>query len=75
VQPHLLSEELSFFIYLLEKYAEYKQISTAEALRLWEQNDTRRFVLDSYEMYHQEALTNAFREIDYHRENGRPLYT
>lgn len=59
-----MNKETEFFIYLLEKYAEYKKISTTDVLNTLEQLDLTDFIYNMYERYHTEAIENAFKDID-----------
>ena len=59
-----MNKETEFFIYLLEKYAEYKKISTPDVLNTLEQLDLTNFIYNMYERYHMEAIENAFKDID-----------
>lgn len=56
--------ETEFFIYLIEKYAEYKKISTTDILNTLERLDLTEFIYKMYERYHTEAIENAFKDID-----------
>lgn len=59
-----LRKENEFFIYLLERYAEYKNRNTVDVLNEWEKLDLTQFIFDMYEFYHIERLQNAFEDID-----------
>ena len=59
-----MSRESSFFIYLIERYAAYKQTSADKVLALWDSLDLTDFIYDMYELYHCERLQNAFDDID-----------
>ncbi len=59
-----MSKESEFFIYLLERYAEYKNQSADVVLKQWDNLGLTQFVYDMYEMYHCERLQNAFEDID-----------
>lgn len=59
-----LRKENEFFIYLLERYAEYKNRNTIDVLNEWEKLDLTQFIFDMYELYHIERLQNAFEDID-----------
>jgi len=59
-----LSNETSFFIYLLEKYSEYKGISATDCLQHFEQMQMIDYIKQMYPMYHTERLENAFSDID-----------
>ncbi len=59
-----MGKEMEFFIFLLENYAEYKNTTADEVLRLWDKLGLTDFIYDMYEMYHIERLENAFDDID-----------
>lgn len=58
------NRETEFFIYLIEKYAEYKKISTTDILNTLERLDLTEFIYKMYERYHTEAIENAFKDIE-----------
>ena len=49
-----MSREFSFFIYLLERYAEH----------LGAEKGLVDYVIGMYELYHVEAIENAFADLD-----------
>ena len=53
-----------FFVYLLEKYAEYKKASAANILKNFDQTNLTDYIKQMYPMYHTERLENAFVDID-----------
>jgi len=59
-----MSNEIAFFAYLLEKYAEYKNENTADMLAKWEQSNLIEYIMQMYQMYHTERIENAFADID-----------
>ncbi len=59
-----MSKESEFFIYLLERYAEYKNTSADLVLKQWDSLELTQFIYDMYEIYHCERLQNAFEDID-----------
>ena len=59
-----MNKETEFFIYLLEKYAEYKNISTTDVLNTLDELGLTDFIYNMYERYHCEAIENAFKDID-----------
>ncbi|WP_386696954.1 DUF3791 domain-containing protein [Lonepinella sp. MS14436] len=59
-----MSKESEFFIYLLERYAEYKHQSADVVLKQWDNLGLTQFIYDMYGMYHCERLQNAFDDID-----------
>ena len=60
----LLSKEMKFFLYLLEKYAEWKNENAKNILEKWDRLGVTEKIFDMYEMYHIEALQNAFEDIE-----------
>ena len=59
-----MSKPSEFFIYLIERYAAYKNTSADKILALWDKLDLTDFIYDMYEIYHCERLQNAFDDID-----------
>lgn len=59
-----MSKESEFFIYLIERYAEYKNSSAPEILSQWDKLGITDLIYNLYEMYHCESLENAFEDID-----------
>lgn len=59
-----MTKQSNFFIYLLERYAEYKNCSAIEILNQWESLNLTQFIYDMYDLYHIERLQNAFDDID-----------
>ena len=68
-----MSRESSFFIYLIERYAAYKQTSADKVLAIWDRLELTDFIYDMYEVYHSERLQNAFDDIDALMETRTPL--
>ncbi len=58
------SEEMRFFIYLLELYASYKQMKTGDVLKAWDTKNITQRIYDNYWIYHTERPENAFADID-----------
>lgn len=59
-----MTKETIFFIYLLERFAEYKNKPSYEVLSEWDALELTDFIYDMYEIYHCERLQNAFDDID-----------
>ena len=59
-----MNKEMKFFIYLLEKYAEYKNTTADEVLNMFDNLKITDLIYDMYEQYHTEAIENAFEDID-----------
>lgn len=59
-----MSKEMDFFIFLLEQYAKYKNSSADKILKQWDELNITDYIYNMYELYHIEALENAFSDID-----------
>jgi hypothetical protein len=59
-----LSNETFFFVYLLEKYAEYKNTTAPNMLRYFDYMHLTEYINGMYQIYHTERLENAFEDID-----------
>lgn len=59
-----MSEEIEFFSYLLEYYANYKEKATGDVLKEWDDHNITQEIYDSYWEYHTERIENAFEDID-----------
>ena len=75
-----MSAKMEFFSFLLEEYAEYKNMTAPEILKIWDKTvlfeklTLTNYILEKYFVYHIEAIENAFKDIDHLLETGRPLY-
>lgn len=59
-----MADEMKFFLYLIERYSAYKERSTGDVLKEWDEHGITQEIYDNYEMYHQERLENAYADID-----------
>lgn len=59
-----MRKETEFFIYLIEKYAEYRNETAPQILKERDEKHLTDFIYDMYEIYHIERLKNAFKDID-----------
>ena len=59
-----MSKEGEWFIYLLERDADFKKEKASEILKLWDRIGLTNLIYDLYEIYHVERLENAFEDID-----------
>lgn len=59
-----MAREMQFFMYLIERYAEYKNSTAGDILTLWDELNISKHIYDMYELYHCEAIENAFADID-----------
>ena len=69
-----MSEEFLFFSYLVESYAQNKGMAPADVLNLWKEHGITDFIYGMYEMYHSEAIENAYADIDSLIATGRPAW-
>lgn len=69
-----MSEEMSFFIYLLEQYASYRNAKTGDILQEWERHHLVKKIYDNYWGYHTERLENAFADIDSLLKTGKSAW-
>jgi len=59
-----ISDKSEFFIFLLEKYAESKEMPAKTVLNLWKKNNILEYIDNMYEQYHSERIENAIQDID-----------
>lgn len=59
-----MAEEMKFFMYLLECYADYKNMKSGDILKKWEESGITQKIYDNYWIYHTERLENAYMDID-----------
>jgi hypothetical protein len=69
-----LRKEFMFFTYLIESYAAYKNETPASVLKQLDDKNLTEFVFDMYEMYHTEAIENAFMDLDSLIATGKPAW-
>ena len=69
-----LSKEMDFFIFLLDHYAAYKNSSADKILKELDEKNLTDFVYSMYEMYHSEAIENAYKDIDSLLLTGKPAW-
>lgn len=66
-----MTEEMKFFIYLLECYAATKEKNAADVLKEWDNHNITQSIYDNYWYYHTEAIQNAYMDIDSLLETGQ----
>ena len=59
-----MSREFLFFIYLLERYATHLGVTADVAYRRLSEKNLVDYAIDMYELYHVEAIENAFTDLD-----------
>lgn len=69
-----MSKECEFFVYLLEHYASYKGTTADQVLKWMDEKHITDYVYDMYEIYHAEAIENAFVDIDSFISTGKPAW-
>lgn len=69
-----LTEEMKFFIYLLEYYAVYKNKKTGDILSEWEECGVLQKIYDNYWTYHTERIENAYMDIDSLVKTGKSAW-
>lgn len=69
-----MTKKMDFFIYLLECYAQEKSVSAANILNTLDEKGLTDYVIDMYEMYHAEAIENAFADLDALIATGKPAW-
>ncbi len=68
-----MSEEMMFFLFLIERYANEKGRSTGAVLKEWDEKGITDEIFDGYFEYHQECLENAYDDIDCLVSTGKHL--
>lgn len=59
-----MTKEMEFFTFLMEHYARYKNTTADKVLHQLDELNLTDYVFGMYEMYHSEAIENAFADID-----------
>lgn len=59
-----MDKKEKFFIFLIENYANKKNISTKDILKKLDEKNKISYINDMYEIYHAESLENAYKDID-----------
>lgn len=59
-----MSKELEFYIFLLEQYSSFKNLTADKVLKKWDKAGITNRIFSMYEMYHSESLENAYNDID-----------
>ncbi len=65
-----MSEKMEFFLFLIERYAQYKEKSTGEVIKEWDAHGITQKIFEGYWEYHTERIENAFVDIDSLLETG-----
>lgn len=68
-----MTDEMKFFLFLIERYARRKDAFTGDVLREWDTKGITQEIFGIYWIYHQEALENAFFDIDSLMATGEHL--
>lgn len=70
----IMTKEFEFFVYLIESYAKYKGTTASLVLNWLDKVGKTDFVFNMYEMYHSEAIENAFMDLDSLIKTGKPAW-
>ena len=68
-----MSDELKFFLLLIERYAYDHGRLTGDVLREWDSKGITQEIYDGYWQYHQESLQNAYSDIECLMATGKHL--
>lgn len=66
-----MTEEMKFFLFLIERYANARGRATGDVLREWDEKGITEEIYGGYYRYHQERLENAYADIDSLAATGR----
>ena len=69
-----MENEMGFFIYLIESYADYKNTSADVVMKFRDKLGLTDYIYDMYERYHPERIENAFEDIDRLVAKNNPKY-
>lgn len=69
-----MTEEMRFFMYLLEYYAAYKNRKSGDIFKEWEEKGIIQKVYDNYWIYHTERIENAYIDIDSLMATGKSAW-
>lgn len=69
-----MSEEMKFFMYLVEYYAAYKNMKSGDVLKEWDNHGIVQKIYDNYWTYHTESIENAYMDIDSLLKTGKPAW-
>lgn len=69
-----MDKEFTFFTFLLESYAAHKGATAAAILHQLDEKNLTEFVYKMYEMYHSEAIENAYADLDSLLTTGKPAW-
>ena len=69
-----MTEEMNFFLFLIERYAAAKGRPTGEVMREWDAHGITQEIYDTYDLYHTERLENAFQDIDCLLKTGKQAW-
>lgn len=59
-----MSKKMEFFTFLMEQHAHYKNTTADKVLHQLDELNLTDYVFNMYELYHVEALENAYNDID-----------
>ena len=69
-----MTDEMKFFLFLIERYSAHKGRLTGEVLKEWDDHGITQEIYDNYKVYHQERIENAYSDIDSLIATGKHAY-
>ena len=69
-----LIKEFRFFTFLIESYAREKNMSASDVLKILDEKNLTDFIFNMYEIYHVEAIENAYMDIDSLIKTGKTAW-
>lgn len=69
-----MTDEMKYFLFLIERYANKYNRQTGDVLKEWDNHNITNEIYDNYEIYHQESIENAFKDIDNLLKTGEHIW-
>lgn len=69
-----MTDEMKYFLFLIERYSNKYNRQTGEVLKEWDSHNITSEIYDNYEIYHQESIENAFKDIDCLLKTGKHAF-
>lgn len=69
-----MTEEMKFFMYLLEYYAAHKNKKTGDVFNEWEACHITQKIYDNYWIYHTKGIENVYMDIDSLIKTGKSAW-
>ena len=69
-----MDDQFHFFTYLLGSYAQHKNTTAGTVLKTLNEKGLTDFVYKMYDLYHVEAIENAYMDLDSLIATGQPAW-